>query len=178
MTSFIALLRGINVGGNRKVAMPKLRELCAKAGLPDVQTYVNSGNLVFAAKDKAGRLEERIEAAIAAHHGFKVDVIVRSAKEWSGYVRGNPFPDASEKHPHLVHLLVPKRPLGCEVIAAFSAKAAGDERVESVGEVVWVYYAQGAARSKLAVVPGRTPVTARNWRTVLKLAEMAGALAP
>jgi uncharacterized protein (DUF1697 family) len=175
MTTFIALLRGINVGGNRMLSMPKLRELCIEAGLPDVRSYVNSGNLVFTAKGKAERQEEVIEAAIETHYGFKVDVIVRSAKDWAGYASGNPFPEASEQHPHLVSLLVPKQPLGDEVIAALRSKASGEERVEKVGEVVWIYYAQGAARSKIGVIPGRIPVTARNWRTVLKLQEMASA---
>ena len=175
MTTFIALLRGINVGGHRKLAMEPLRDLCREQGLADVRSYVNSGNLVFAANGMATAQEELLEAAIERHCGFKVDVMVRSAAEWSGYVRGNPFPELSATHPHLVMLLVPKQPLGGDAVAALHAKAVGEERVESVGEVLWIYYAQGSARTKLGnISAGRNPMTARNWRTVLKLNEMAG----
>jgi uncharacterized protein (DUF1697 family) len=176
MTIFIALLRGINVGGQRKVVMAQLRALCEGAGLGDVRSYVNSGNLVFTAQGKAEILEKRIEAAIQAHYGFAVDVMVRSAKDWSGYLRGNPFPEEAIKQPNLVMILVPKAKLAGDTIAKLRAKAIGGERIEQVGDVVWIYFAQGAGRSKLAgAMPGSIPVTMRNWRTVLKLDEMARA---
>jgi uncharacterized protein (DUF1697 family) len=174
MTTFIALLRGINVGGNRKLAMGALRDLCAQAGLANVRSYVNSGNLVFDGTGSAAAQEKRLEAAIAEHAGFKVDVMVRTAKQWSGYVRGNPFPELSEKHPSRVMLIVAKEPIGDDAVEKLREKASGEERVEKTGEVLWIYFAQGAGRSKLAAVPpGPITVTARNWRTVLKLDEMA-----
>ncbi len=175
MTTFIALLRGINVGGNRKLAMGALRELCTASGLNDVRSYVNSGNLVFTAEGTPEGQEARIEAAIEKHFGFKVDVIVRSAREWSAYVHSNPFPELAQKHPNFVMLMVPKRPLGRDAVEKLRAKIAGDEQVEQALDVLWIYYAQGAGRSKLAVTSlGKIPVTTRNWRTVLKLDEMAG----
>jgi uncharacterized protein (DUF1697 family) len=174
MTTFIALLRGINVGGNRKLAMGALRDLCEQAGLTNVRSYVNSGNLVFDGTRSAAAQEKRLEAAIAKHAGFKVDVMARTAKQWSGYVRGNPFPELSAEHPNRVMLIVPKTPLGGDAVETLREKASGGERVEQAGEVVWVYFAEGAGRSKLAAQPpGRIMVTARNWRTVLKLDEMA-----
>jgi uncharacterized protein (DUF1697 family) len=175
MTTFIALLRGINVGGHRKVAMAELRDVCAAAGLADVRSYVNSGNLVFSANGGAARQETVIEAAIAAHFGFPIDVMVRAAGDWAAYVRGNPIREIAEKHPNRVMLLAPKRPLSGEAVAALRAKASGEERVEQAGEVLWLYFAESVARSKLAAAsPRGIPVTTRNWRTVLKLAEMAG----
>jgi uncharacterized protein (DUF1697 family) len=174
VATFIALLRGINVGGHRKVAMGKLCELCTEAGLGDVRSYVNSGNLVFTATGNAEALEKRIEAAIAEHYGFDVDVMVRSARDWFGYVRGNPFTELSEKFPAKVMLSVPKRKLGADAVDILRRKAVGEEQVERVGDVIWLYFADGAGRSKLAVAaPGPVPVTTRNWRTVLKLEEMA-----
>lgn len=156
--------------------MATLRDLCTQAGLGNVRSYVNSGNLVFTANGKAEAQEKRIEAAIEAHYGFAVDVMVRSAKDWSGYVRGNPFPELSEQYPARVMLLVPKQPLVSDAVAILREKAVGEERVERVGEVLWIYFGQGAGRSKLAVTsPGRVAVTARNWRTVLKLQDMASA---
>jgi uncharacterized protein (DUF1697 family) len=178
MTAFIALLRGINVGGSRKVAMADLRTICEQAGLSDVRTYVNSGNLVFTGSGKAAAHEERIEAAIEAHYGFPVDVMVRSAKDWAGYVRGNPFPELAEAHPAKVMLLIAKRKLGADAVAALRRKAEGEERIEAVGEVLWIYFANGAGRSKLgAAKPDPIPVTTRNWRTVLKLEQMAREIA-
>jgi uncharacterized protein (DUF1697 family) len=177
-TTFIALLRGINVGGNRKLAMAELRDLCTEAGLTDVRTYVNSGSLVFAASGDAPAQETLIESAIEAHFGFKVDVIVRSAGEWSAYVRSNPFPELAQKHPNFVMLMVPKTPLGRDAVERLRARIAGDERVEAVGDVLWIYFAQGAGRSKLAAAsPTKVPVTTRNWRTVVALEQMAKAAA-
>jgi len=176
MTTFIALLRGINVGGNRKLAMADLRDLCVASGLAGVRTYVNSGNVVFTATGAPAEQEARIEAAIEVHCGFKVDVMVRSATDWAGYVRGNPFPDLAEKQPNFVMLLVPKQPLSAGDVTRMRAKAVGGERVEAVGEVVWIYYANGSGRSKLAAANlVRTPITTRNWRTVLALDAMAKA---
>jgi uncharacterized protein (DUF1697 family) len=177
MTVFIALLRGINVGGNRMLAMERLREICAEAGLGDVRSYVNSGNLVFTAGGKAEAQEKVIEAAIERHFGFKVDVMVRTAKEWSAYIAGNPLRDLADQHPTQVMLVVPKQPLSSQAVEALRAKALDDERVEAAGPVVWIYRAQPASRSKLAAAPpGDIPVTTRNWRTVLRLDEMAKAL--
>jgi uncharacterized protein (DUF1697 family) len=175
VTSFIALLRGVNVGGRRKVEMAALRRLCTDAGLGDVRSYVNSGNLVFTADGDAEPQEKLIEAAIEKHYDFTVDVMVRSAKDWAGYISGNPFPDLAEQHPAKVMIMVPKQPLGSDAVDILRAKAVGEEQVERVGEVIWLYFADGAGRSKLAVTaPGKIPVTTRNWRTVLKLNEMAG----
>jgi uncharacterized protein (DUF1697 family) len=173
MTTFIALLRGINVGGNRMLAMAALRDLCQEAGLGNVRSYVNSGNLVFTGKGSTAALEKRLEAAIESHAGFPVDVMVRTAAQWSGYVHGNPFPELAEKHPNFVMLFVPKKPLGDDAVAKLREKASGGEQVEKVGEVLWIYFAQGSGRSKLAAQPaGPVAVTMRNWRTVQKLNEM------
>jgi uncharacterized protein (DUF1697 family) len=178
MTRFIGLLRAVNVGGKGRVVMSELRDLCTQAGLADVRSYVNSGNLVFTAAGQPDALENRMEAAIEARYGFTVDVMVRSAADWSSYVRSNPFLELAKEHPARVMLLVPKRPLDGDAVLSLREKAVGEERVEAAGEVVWIYFAQGAGRSKLASgKPGRIPVTTRNWRTVLKLEEMAKAAA-
>jgi uncharacterized protein (DUF1697 family) len=178
MTTFIALLRGINVGGHRPVAMPRLRELCGEIGLADAQTYIQSGNLVFSATGKAPAIEAKLEKAIEGAFGFAVDVVVRSGTQWAEYVAGNPMPAAAETQPNLLLLGLSKsRPQG-GAIAALRERAAAGEQVELVGEALWVFFPGGSGRSKLT--PGQldravgSPVTTRNWRTVVKLAEMAG----
>jgi uncharacterized protein (DUF1697 family) len=178
MTCFIALLRGINVGGNRKIPMAELRELCGELGFEDVQSYIQSGNLVFTASGKADAVEARLEKAIEKRFGFAVDVIVRTAAQWPAYVKGNPLPEASEKEPQLVHLALSKSPPKKDAVAALRERATTGERIEAAGEAIWIHFAGGVARSKLSpTVFDRlvgSPVTARNWRTVQKLAELAG----
>lgn len=177
MPVFIALLRGVNVGGNKKVPMAELRDLAAGLGFRDARTYVQSGNLLFGASGKPATLEAKLERAIEQRFGFHVPVIVRGAAQWPGYVRGNPLPAASAKEPHLVHLALSKLPARNDALAALRERATGAERVELAGDAIWIHFAAGSARSRLSPafldrVVGST-VTARNWRTVQQLAQLS-----
>ncbi len=182
VTAFIALLRGINVGGHKKIPMAELRTLCARLDLKDVKSYIQSGNLVFiepGPAQAASVIEAKLEQAVAAHFGFAVDILVRSAKEWSALLSGNPFLEASAKEPHLVHMLLAKRSPQKDAVPALRAYATAGEKIEAAGEALFIHFQSGVARSKLspAVIDRLvgSPVTARNVRTVQKLAEMAGA---
>lgn len=178
MNTCIALLRGINVGGHNKIPMAELRELCEKIGLRDVQSYIQSGNLVFAAADPPQQIETRIEQALEETFGLKIDVIVRTAAQWPEYVKKNPLAEACEKAPNLVMLALSKKPPKADAVVALRERAAVDERIEAGAGAIWIHYGSGAGRSKLS--PGLldrlvgSPVTTRNWRTILKLAELAG----
>src|SRR5436853_6207191 len=99
MARLIALLRAVNVGG-RKLPMAELRALCAGLGWEEVETYIQSGNVVFAAPGKPAALEAKLEKAIEERFGIDVPVIVRSAAEWSAYVEANPFPKAARDAPN------------------------------------------------------------------------------
>src|SRR6185436_8585513 len=107
---FVALLRGINVGGNKRVPMADLRNLATKLGWGKVATYIQSGNLVFVSSGSSAALEAALETALARHFGFSVEVIVRGATAWSAYARGTPFPDAQAARPHRLLLGLSKRP--------------------------------------------------------------------
>jgi len=178
MTRFVALLRGINVGGNKKVPMAELRTLAEGLGFTEVATYLQSGNLVFSSAGKAAKHEAALERALAQHFGFPVETLVRDAKAWSALVAANPLPKLAEKDP--AHLLVglSKKPLRKEVLVELRERAQGAERVELAGGALWLHYAAGVARSKLtpAVLDraAGSTVTARNWRTVQELARMLG----
>jgi uncharacterized protein (DUF1697 family) len=124
MASYVALLRGINVGGHRKVPMANLREVACSIGLTDPRTYVASGNLLFRSEETAPALEARLENAIQKHFGFDVDVIVRSADQWAVYRSGNPFLQESEKQPNLVMMTLGKRPATEEDVEKLRQKAA------------------------------------------------------
>jgi uncharacterized protein (DUF1697 family) len=139
MTGFIALLRGINVGGHKAVPMDGLRSLCAELGWRDVRTYIQSGNLVFHADAGPAELESALEAAIRRRFGFPVTVLVRDAADWARYVARNPFPDASRVEPNLVMLALSRAPAAPGVLDALRQRAAGGERVELVDDALWIH---------------------------------------
>lgn len=170
----IALLRGINVGGNRKVPMADLKALAANLGFKDVENYIQSGNLVFDSKENATQSEALLEKAIEKKFGFFVDVIVRDAKQWNAFLK-TPFSEAAKARPHLLHLGLTKSAFTAGAEAAIRERAT-HEKVKVVGQALWIDFADGVARSKLTPafldrVLGST-VTMRNWKTVQRLFEM------
>jgi uncharacterized protein (DUF1697 family) len=171
MAKHVALLRGINVGGHRKVPMAELREMAEQLGLADVRTYVASGNLVFGSDEKEAALEQRLERAIAQRFGFPVDVIARSAAEWSAYVRANPMAAESRSHPNRVMMVIGKDAPKKADVDALAKRASANERVVLAGNAIWIWFGDGAGRSKLGTGP-KGVWTNRNWRTVLTLQEM------
>jgi uncharacterized protein (DUF1697 family) len=177
LKTFIALLRGINVTGRNKVPMEKLRSLCAGLGWKEVQTYIQSGNVVFQANGAAAKLEAAIEAAIERELGLSIATLVRAAVDWPAYVRGNPFPEASEKEPNLVMLALSKSPPRADAVEKLQERAECGERIVQVGDALWLHFGGGVGRSKLSPAvldrSAGSPVTMRNWRTVLKVQEMA-----
>jgi uncharacterized protein (DUF1697 family) len=179
MTHHVALLRAVNVG-KRKVPMADLRALCSQHGLEDAKTYVASGNVVFAAKVSPAEVEDRLEAALEGRFGFKVDVVVRTARQIAAALEHNPFVTASAIEPHRVMLLFAKRPLAKDAAERIMERAQGGEKVVAVGDALWFHFPAGVAASKLA--PAfidkcvGSPGTSRNIRTVRTLAQMAGGL--
>lgn len=176
MKTFIALLRGINVGGHNKIPMSELRTLCAELGWKNIQTYIQSGNLIFAAAGKPAALEATLQRTIEKHFGFAISIIIRSAADWPAYIKSNPFLEACEKEPHAVMLCLSQAPPKSDAAERLLERAAGGERIAQIGDALWIHFAGGVARSKIspALLDRMTgsPVTARNWLTVLKLEEM------
>ena len=179
MTRLIVLLRGINVGGHRKVPMEALRELCRELGFSRVESYIQSGNLVLSAPEGPEAVVARLEPALEERFGFAIDLVARTAEQWARYAAGSPFPEAAEQQPNLLHLALSRQPMKPGALEALRERAVAGELVESAGDGLWVHFPSGVARSKLSPAvfdkAAGSPVTARNWRTVLKLHEMAGA---
>lgn len=179
MKTFIALLRGINVGGHNTIPMADLRVLCAKIGWSNVQTYIQSGNIILSASGKPAALEAQLQRAIERHFGLSIPVIVRAAADWSTYIKTNPFLDICKKEAKLVMLCLSQSSPNADATKNLRERGANGEQVIQVGDALWIYFAGGVARSRLS--PSLldrsvgSPVTARNWLTVLKLNELASA---
>jgi len=179
MTTWIAFLRGINVGGNNKLPMKDLLALLTPAGFPDVKSYIQSGNLIFrSATSTAPQLAKRISAAVLAKRGFQPHVLVLNVRELARAVASNPFPDA-EADPRSLHLYFlaesPTRP----DVAALNRIKSKAESFAIDGKVFYLHAPEGIGRSKLAAQAEKligVEATARNWRTVSKVLEMASQL--
>lgn len=178
MAKWVALLRGINVGGGNRLPMAELRALCDALGWTKVETYIGSGNIVFEAAAEPAALEAALEAAIGRASGLRIPVIARSAMQWRVYAPSNPFPDAAELEPNRLMLMLAKQPLLAGAAAALAERARDGERIEQTADALWVHYPAGAGTSRLSPAwfdrLAGSPVTARNYRTVLKLQEMLG----
>ena len=174
----IGLLRGINVGGQKRVPMGELRALAERLGLGDVATYIQSGNLVFSSELAPRALELALEAAIFEHFGFQVPVVVRSARKLSAYVEQNPFLDVAESQPKFLQLGFAKQAVKPNLAQALEPYARYGERIRALDDALWIAFPQGVGTSKLTPsVLDRmagSSVTLRNYRTVLEVLAMAG----
>lgn len=173
----VALLRGINVGGNKKVPMAELRALAEALGWGSVATWIQSGNLVFEAKGKSPVLGRALEQAIAGHFGFAVPVVVCTAAQWRAWAAASPFADAAAERPNLLHLGVAKSTPKADTAKALAPYCTQGERVVVRDGALWIDYVGGVARSKVtpAVLDhcvGST-VTLRNWKSAQAIAAMA-----
>ncbi len=174
----IALLRGVNVGGNQKIAMADLRTFMQQLGFADVKTLLQSGNVVFDGKGSAAHLEARLEHEAAARLGLVTDFHVRTNREWRDVIAANPFPTEAERDPaHLVVVCL-KEAVTPARVASLRAAIRGPERVEAQGRHAYIVYPAGIGTSKLtaAVIDAKlgTRGTARNWNTARKLEAMVG----
>jgi uncharacterized protein (DUF1697 family) len=167
MTTYVALLRAVNVGGTGKLPMATLKAMCGEAGFTQVETYIASGNVVLGSKAKPARIKAALEARLQAHFGKAAGVIVRSAAEMAAVVAANPFAKADPRKTAVLFLdAKPPRD------ALAHATGQRDEEM-ALGECeIFVHYPSGMGRSKLRI-PAAAKGTARNMNTVAKLAEIA-----
>jgi uncharacterized protein (DUF1697 family) len=180
-TTFIALLRGINVGGNKPVAMASLRDLLGKLGFDDARSILQSGNLVFRSATRANiELENVLEAEAGKRLGLQADFFIRTAGEWRTIVERNPFRREAERDPrHLVVMFLKAAPKAGDIKTAQDA-IVGRETLRADGRQIYIVYPEGIGRSRLTNVLLEKKLgvrgTARNWNTVLKLATLADEL--
>ena len=166
MTSFVALLRAVNVGG-RQLRMAELKRLAEELGLGAPRTFIASGNLLFESGEKERALKGKLERALTAHMGKRVEVVIRTASEMTNVAKSNPFADAPGNRVAAIFLDEPP-----DKDALETATGVADERLALGTREIYVHYPSGMGRSKLKI-PAAASGTARNMNTVAKLAELA-----
>jgi uncharacterized protein (DUF1697 family) len=170
MTSYVALLRAVNVGGTGKLPMKDLKKICERLGLINVQTYIASGNVVFKSDTPEAQIKGALESALQKSVGKPVGVIVRTALEMAAVLEANPFKDAP----------------GNRVVAIFLDESPARDALENVAgkgtellglgkREIYVHYGDTMAQSKLRI-PAAKAGTARNMNTISKLVELAAKL--
>jgi uncharacterized protein (DUF1697 family) len=177
MPVFVALLRGINVGPHRQMAMRDLVEVCDGLGYAEVETYLRSGNVVFRASGgSASRIAGALEGAIVERFGFEVTTLIRTPRQLESVQAGNPYLERGAKIDRLHVTFLQARPPKAAVDAIDSEEGRGDE-FEVVGREVYLHCPNGYGRSRLTNPFWerrlRTEVTTRNWKTVNALVELA-----
>jgi len=176
MKTYIALFRGINVGGNHMLPMKDLKLILERQDCLDVRTYIQSGNVVFrSAESDVRRLAGRLTAAVGKSHGFEPHVLLLTRSELESAARGNPFPECSE-NPKSVHLFFLAEPPKKPDLKTCEALKTSTERFKLTGCVFYLHTPDGFGTSKLAVRAEKllgVAATARNWRTVMTLVDLA-----
>ena len=179
----VALLRGINVGGKNRLLMRDLSAMFAEVGCVDVRTYIQSGNVVFQAEPAlARRVPDHISEAIAARFGYRVPVVTRTAGELAAVILANPFLGVAAEVGQLGQLhggFLADWPEAA-AIDALDPDRSPPDAFAVVGREVYFHCPLGLARTKLTTryfeSKLSTTMTVRNWKTVLKLHELAGGL--
>ncbi len=183
MPRYLALLRGINVGGHNKVAMADLRDVATALGHADVATYIQSGNLIFTSADAGpASLADALEAAIAGRLSVRPAVVVVSAPDLAQVIAENPFPQVA--NPKCLHAVFRRDAVdddGMAVVAAAvrrSRESGSKDDAVVIGSTLYLHTPDGLGRSELAAQLARAKVqaagTARNWATVTRLMAMLG----
>ncbi|MEO0425123.1 MAG: DUF1697 domain-containing protein [Pseudomonadota bacterium] len=173
---YLALLRGVNVGGHHKLPMAELRAALSESPLGEVKTYIQSGNVLCLSSLTASGVERQLAKTLEESFSFKVPVLVRDADQWRTLLGANPFAEQAQAAPNRVQVGIAKAPLAADAAEALQAMATRGEEVVAAGEALWMHYPAGIADTKLT--PARldrcagSPVTTRNWRTALKLQEI------
>ncbi|WOD44526.1 DUF1697 domain-containing protein [Hwangdonia lutea] len=175
MSTYIALLKGINVGGHKKVPMAELRELLTKSGFENVQTYIQSGNVIFRSSEKnILNLERQIQKAIDSHFGFNVSVLVKTRADLKRIFDACPFQKEKKQASYfaILHNSPPK-----DLVKLASEKVYEGEEYFILNDCIYFYCATGYGRAKFNINyferKLKTVATARNYNTMVKLLSLS-----
>ncbi|MFD2916521.1 DUF1697 domain-containing protein [Psychroserpens luteus] len=173
MINFIILLRGINVGGHKKVPMAELRDLLAKTGFEAIKTYIQSGNVILQSKEDKNEIESKVKAAIQSHFGFDVPVIAKSRTELKRIFDACPFSEEKKANSYFVMLSdIPE----VELIDEVKTITYDNEEFQIVNDCIYFYSSIGCGNSKFNtnVFEKKLNVnaTSRNYKTMVKLLKL------
>jgi uncharacterized protein (DUF1697 family) len=169
MTTYVALLRAVNVGGTGKLPMSELRAMCESIGFAKVRTYIASGNVVFESNLSEASVKARLERRLETYAGKQVGVLIRTGAELAAVLAGNPFRSTAPNRTVAIFLDAPPP---VDTLAGVSGQQA--EEIALGKREIYVHYGNGMADSKLKILAAKAG-TARNMNTVAKLAEWAAA---
>ncbi len=176
MITWIVLLRGVNVGGHNKLPMADFRDMLTRMGYGEVRTYIQSGNAIISSSDTAETVARDITKALKNQFDLEPDVVAMTVADLNTAIAVNPFPEA-ENEPTLLHLsFFPSAPVELD-LEALKARAKNGEEFRMINGVFYFHTPNGFGRSPLAgklTSLIKSPMTARNLRSCLKIAELAG----
>jgi uncharacterized protein (DUF1697 family) len=167
MAAWVALLRAVNVGGTGKLAMSELKAMCEELGFTQVQTYIASGNVVFASRKSEAAIKAVLEKRLETYAGKPVGVLVRNDSEMAEVAANNPFPKLA---PNRTMALFLDHPPPADTLK--SVRGQKDEKIRLGRREIYIHYGDGMGSSKL-VIPAAKTGTARNMNTIAVLAKMA-----
>lgn len=174
-STYVALLRGVNIGGKNKLPMKDLAAIFQKSGCSNVRTYIQSGNVIFECPTSVRRLQQTVGSAIEDKFGFSPSLVLRRLGDLEDLVKNNPFLKAGAQEPELHVVFLADAPKTTDIAKLDQYRLPPDDFAVR-GKQIYLRLPNGAGRSKLASVPFHTKfntvATARNWRTVNKLIEM------
>jgi len=176
MSDYVALFRGINVGGKHILPMQDLCDILASAGCENVQTYIQSGNAVFTASATAASLSKNISTAIDDGFGFAPQVLLLTADRFKAIAASNPFPEG-ESTPNFLHVWFLIEAPADPDLDALKKLQSDSEQFVLQKDAFFLLAPDGIGRSKLAAKVDRylgVATTGRNWQTVSKLLDMIG----
>jgi uncharacterized protein (DUF1697 family) len=181
MPVYVSMLRGVNIGGHNKIKMEALRALYESLGFQEPQSFIQSGNVVFRAKERNPTLlSKRITDAIEKKFKFRPAVLLRSVVELRRVITANPFADRKGIDPSKLAVSFLEVGLDAGIRAALVAMECAPEELCPHDRELYIYFPNGMARPKLSMPKVerilKTACTARNWNTVQKLLEMAVAM--
>lgn len=179
MTKYIALLRGINVGGHKKILMAELRQLFKDLGFDNISTYIQTGNVIFSSSSGLDNLSlaETIERGIQKHFGFEVPVMVRTTKELQIIADQTPYWNSDNQNIDSLHLtLLDKAPTN-ELLEKIKTATYEPDNFEVIDQSIFLYCPRQYKDTKLGnnffERKLKVKATTRNWKTVIKILELA-----
>jgi uncharacterized protein (DUF1697 family) len=179
VTAYVALLRAVNVGGRNSVSMPKLRDALSERGLGDASTVLQSGNVLFTSSKSEAAVTKLVQETMSESFGIGGAVLVRSAAELRAVAAKNPFVKrGEERDPKTLHVAFLERSPPKAAVAKLDPDRSPPDAFEVRGREVYLSYPKGSGRTKLNLAYLERVLgvegTARNWRTVERLAELLG----